>query len=248
MFTGIVEEIGTVESLVHQDDGEVRIAVRGELAVSDARCGDSIAVDGVCLTVTELTGDGGFVVEAVPETLRRTTLGRLVPGTRVNLERSLRADTRLGGHLVQGHVDGVAILSAKSDGGRWVDLTFSIDPQLSPFIAVKGAITVSGVSLTVTAVSDTSFSVSLIPATLQATTLGRLALGDPVNIEIDVLARYVARLLETSSSGGSQSQSSVFRTDQPHDGAAQGRNSQTTPHPSRRGLPHALRMAESEDL
>jgi riboflavin synthase len=201
MFTGIVEEIGTLESLTTLPGGEARLQLRGPLAASDAQLGDSIAVDGVCLTVVELTGDGGFAVDAVPETLRRSSLGHLAPGARVNLERSLRADARLGGHIVQGHVDGVAALTARRDGGRWVDLTFRIDPALAPLIAEKGAITVSGVSLTVTAAAEDSFGVSLIPATLEATTLGGLAEGGTVNIEIDVLARYVARLRGAGLSG-----------------------------------------------
>lgn len=200
MFTGIVEEIGTLEALTALPGGEARLQVRGPLAASDARLGDSIAVDGVCLTVTGLTGDGGFTVDAVPETLRRTTLRNAVPGSRVNLERSLRAGARLGGHIVQGHVDGVAALRSRRDGGRWADLVFTIDPALAPLIAEKGAITVSGVSLTVTTAGADTFGVSLIPATLESTTLGHLAEGGLVNIEVDVLARYVARLQQATPS------------------------------------------------
>lgn len=201
MFTGIVEEIGTLETLTPLPGGEARLQLRGPLAASDARLGDSIAVDGVCLTVINLTGDGGFAVDAVPETLRRTALRDAVPGSRVNLERALRADARLGGHIVQGHVDGVASLRSRRDGGRWVDLVFAIEPALAPLIAEKGAITVSGVSLTVTSAGDDSFGVSLIPATLEATTLGDLVEGGLVNIEVDVLARYVARLQQTGAIG-----------------------------------------------
>ncbi|MFE5776005.1 riboflavin synthase [Brachybacterium sp. NPDC056505] len=201
MFTGIVEEIGTLETLTPLPGGEARLQLRGPLAASDARLGDSIAVDGVCLTVVDLTGDRRFAVDAVPETLRRTALRDAAPGSRVNLERALRADARLGGHIVQGHVDGIASLRSRRDGGRWVDLVFSIDPALAPLIAEKGAITVSGVSLTVTSAGDDSFGVSLIPATLGATTLGDLAEGGLVNIEVDVLARYVARLQQTGAIG-----------------------------------------------
>lgn len=199
MFTGIVEELGILENLEPQPGGEARLRIRGRLAASDAQLGDSIAVDGVCLTVVELPGDGTFAVDAVPETLRRTTLGAAVPGTRVNLERALRADARLGGHIVQGHVDGVATLTDRRDGGRWVDLAFSVPDELAGLIAEKGSITVSGVSLTVTGVDRQSFGVSLIPATLAATNLGALVPGDRVNIEVDVLARYVARLQQFAS-------------------------------------------------
>ncbi|MGY5765426.1 riboflavin synthase [Brachybacterium sp. DNPG3] len=194
MFTGIVEEIGTLESITPQPTGEARLLVRGPLAASDARLGDSIAVDGVCLTVVDLPGDGTFAVDAVPETLRRTALGRREAGSRVNLERALRADARLGGHIVQGHVDGVGTLRSRTGSGRWEDLVIAHDGRLAPLIAEKGAITVSGVSLTVTEVADDAFGLSLIPATLEATTLGALGVGDEVNLEVDVLARYVARL------------------------------------------------------
>ena len=201
MFTGIVEEIGTLEALTRLPGGEARLLLRGPLAASDARLGDSIAVDGACLTVVDLTGDGGFAVEAVPETLRRTTLRNAAPGARVNLERALRADARLGGHIVQGHVDGVGVLRSRREGGRWLDLTFTMDPALAPLIAEKGAINVSGVSLTVTTAGPDSFGVSLIPQTLASTTLGNLAEGGLVNIEVDVLARYVARLHQIGAVG-----------------------------------------------
>lgn len=193
MFTGIVEEVGVV--LASEDGARLRIS--GPLAASDAGHGDSIAVSGVCLTVTELPGDGSFAVDVMPETLRRTALGGLRPGDRVNLERSLRADTRLGGHVVQGHVDGVGTVLARDPGERWDTVRIGLDRGLARFVAEKGAITVSGVSLTVTAVGDDWFEVGLIPTTLAETTLGELAVGAPVNLEVDVLAKYVARLLET---------------------------------------------------
>ncbi|WP_054952945.1 riboflavin synthase [Flaviflexus massiliensis] len=201
MFTGLVEEVGTVREVSPQGGGETRLRIEGPLVASDAGLGDSIAVNGVCLTVVDLPGEGTFVVEAVPETLSRTTVGVLVPGSTVNLERALRADARLGGHFVQGHVDGVGKLLARTDGGRWQDLTFQLPLSLSPLVAEKGSIAVSGVSLTVTKVTRESFSVSLIPATLESTTLCDLSEGDLVNLEVDVLARYMARLLETGSAG-----------------------------------------------
>lgn len=206
MFTGLVEEIGTLESITPQPDGEARLVLHGPLAASDAQLGDSIAVDGVCLTVVELHGEGRFAVDAVPETLRRSTLADARPGDHVNLERSVRADARLGGHIVQGHVDGVGRLLSISDGGRWVDLSISVAPVLAPLIAEKGSITVSGVSLTVTQVSapgarDASFGISLIPATLEATTLGQIEPGDEVNLEVDVIARYVSRLQASGLAG-----------------------------------------------
>lgn len=200
MFTGIIEEIGTLDDVVRQSGEEARLCINGPLVSSDAQPGDSIAVDGVCLTVVDVPGDGSFAVDAVPETLRLTTLGRAAVGTRVNLERATRADSRLGGHIVQGHVDGMGRLISRRSGGRWVDLTFGCSSELAPLIARKGSITVSGVSLTVTMVCEDGFGVSLIPTTLSSTNLDTLAEGDSVNLEVDVLARYVARLLESKTS------------------------------------------------
>lgn len=206
MFTGIVEELGTVVALEHPggDDGpagptagpatDAVLTVAGTLATSDARPGDSIAVDGVCLTVTSVA-DGAFVAEMMPETLSRTSLGSLVPGARVNLERALPADGRLGGHVVQGHVDGVATLTGRTPGPRWDDLAFAAPAGLTRYVAEKGSVALSGVSLTVTWVTDGGFGVSLIPTTLGATTLGGLVPGDVVNVEVDVLAKYVERLM-----------------------------------------------------
>ncbi|MEV0891063.1 riboflavin synthase [Promicromonospora sp. NPDC050262] len=208
MFTGIVEELGSVVALVRPDGPaaadpvavapDAVLTVAGPLATSDARPGDSIAVDGVCLTVTSVA-DGAFVAEVMPETLRRTSLGGLVPGARVNLERALPANGRLGGHVVQGHVDGVATLVRRTPGPRWDDLEFSAPAALTRYVAEKGSVALSGVSLTVTWVSDDGFGVSLIPTTLAATTLGGLAPGDPVNVEVDVLAKYVERLLASGA-------------------------------------------------
>jgi riboflavin synthase len=197
MFTGIIEELGSVVALVRPDgdDGaDAVVTVAGPLAASDARPGDSIAVDGVCLTVVSVA-DGSFVAEIMPESLRRSSLGGLVPGSVVNLERALPANGRLGGHVVQGHVDGIATLVRRTPGPRWDDLEFSAPATLTRYVAEKGSIALAGVSLTVTWVSDGGFGVSLIPTTLAATTLGRLVPGDVVNVEVDVLAKYVERLL-----------------------------------------------------
>ncbi|UKJ64750.1 riboflavin synthase [Cellulosimicrobium cellulans] len=204
MFTGIVEEIGKVRDIGFPGgEGEDAVlTVEGPRATSDAALGDSIAVNGVCLTVTSLGGDGSFTADVMPESLRRTALGDLVAGSPVNLERAVRADARLGGHVVQGHVDGVGTLVSRAPGERWDDLVFSAPAGLTRYIAEKGSIAVSGVSLTVTHVDDETFGVSLIPTTLEATILGGLAPGDRVNLEVDVLAKYVERLLLSGSGAG----------------------------------------------
>ncbi|RMI05115.1 riboflavin synthase [Cellulomonas triticagri] len=200
MFTGIVEEVGAVVALdLAADDGDARVTVRGPLVVSDARLGDSIAVAGVCLTVADLPGDGTFVADVMPESLRRTALGDLAPGSRVNLERAVRADARLGGHVVQGHVDGVGTVRRREPGPRWDEVEIALDPALARYVAEKGSVAVAGVSLTVTAVGPDWFGISLIPTTLAATTLGDAAVGTRVNLEVDVLAKYVERLLATGS-------------------------------------------------
>lgn len=202
MFTGIIEELGSVVALDRPDGDEgadAVVTVAGPLAASDARPGDSIAVDGVCLTVVSVA-DGSFVAEIMPESLRRSSLGGLVPGSVVNLERALPANGRLGGHVVQGHVDGIATLVRRTPGPRWDDLEFSAPAALTRYVAEKGSIALAGVSLTVTWVSDGGFGVSLIPTTLAATTLGRLVPGDVVNVEVDVLAKYVERLLAAGAS------------------------------------------------
>ncbi len=196
MFTGIVEEIGTVVALDRPDGGaDARLTVAGRLVTSDAKAGDSIAVAGVCLTVTDLPGDGTFTADVMPETLSRSTLGGLAPGVAVNLERALAVGGRYGGHVVQGHVDGVGVVRARTAGPRWEDVTVGLDPTLARYVAEKGSIAVSGVSLTVTWVGDDEFGVSLIPTTLAATTLGDAAPGAAVNLEVDVLAKYTERLL-----------------------------------------------------
>lgn len=194
MFTGIVEELGTVVAI--EDLGsDARLRVRGPLVTSDAHLGDSIAVDGVCLTVSELPGDGTFAADVMPESLRRTALGTLVPGAPVNLERALAVGGRYGGHVVQGHVDGVGAILRRDPGERWDEVEVAVPAPLARYVAEKGSIAVSGVSLTVTHVGDESFGVSLIPTTLEHTTLGGLSVGSPVNLEVDVLAKYAERLL-----------------------------------------------------
>jgi riboflavin synthase len=194
VFTGIVEEQGTVESIVDLGDA-ARLVVRGPVVTSDAQPGDSIAVNGVCLTVVDLE-DGTFSADVMLETLRRSSLGALTVGSPVNLERAARVDSRLGGHIVQGHVDGVAVVLDVTPTEHWTTVSFALPSGLSRYLVEKGSVCVDGVSLTVVAVDDATFSVSLIPTTLQHTTLGTRQAGQPVNIEVDVLAKYVERLLE----------------------------------------------------
>lgn len=186
MFTGIVEELGEVVEATG-----TRLAVRGPLVTSDAAHGDSIAVDGCCLTVASLDGDV-FTADVLAETLRRTSLGALAPGDRVNLERPMALGARLGGHLVQGHVDATAPILDRA--GEVVRI--GLPAELARYLVPKGSITVDGVSLTVVEVADGSFTVSLIPTTMDLTTLGRKGIGDPVNLEADVVAKYVERMLE----------------------------------------------------
>lgn len=200
MFTGIVEELGTLESVDRMGDS-ARLRIRGPLVTSDAGHGDSIAVNGVCLTVTEHTPGGTFDADVMAETLDRTALGALAPGDRVNLERAMRADARFGGHIVQGHVDGTGHLLSRVEHDHWQVVRISLPADLERYVVEKGSITVSGTSLTVSAVSDQGepepwFEVSLIPTTLEATVLGSLASDGPVNLEVDVLAKYVERLLD----------------------------------------------------
>lgn len=193
MFTGIVEELGQV--VAHQPG---RLTVRGPLVTSDARLGDSIAVNGVCLTVAEQEGDT-FTADVMPETLRRTTLGELRPGDPVNLERAATPTTRLGGHLVQGHVDGVGTIRSRVPGQRWERVRVGMPAGLTRYVVEKGSVAVDGVSLTVTAVADDWFEVSLIPTTLRLTTLGNRAVGEQVNVEVDVIAKYVEKLTGAGS-------------------------------------------------
>ena len=201
MFTGIVEEIGEVLA-VRESADVVVFTVRGRTVTADTRHGDSIAVNGVCLTVVDPDGstDDTFTVELMPETLKRSSLAAVTAGARVNLERAVPVGGRLGGHIVQGHVDGVATLLSRTPGERTDELRFSLAPDLARYVVEKGSITVDGVSLTVAGVSDDSFTVALIPTTLSHTTLGFLRPGDTVNVEVDVVAKYVERL--TAGYGG----------------------------------------------
>jgi riboflavin synthase len=194
MFTGIVEELGVVTALVDRGDA-VRLSVRGPEVVGDARLGDSLAVNGCCLTVAE-RGEDWFTADVMRETLTRTSLGALAEGDRVNLERAVTATSRLGGHIVQGHVDGTAALLSRTPSEHWEVLEVALPAELARYLVPKGSITVDGVSLTVVAVHDGSFTVSLIPETLARTTLGLKRPGDPVNLEVDVIAKYVERLLD----------------------------------------------------
>ncbi|WP_286958829.1 MULTISPECIES: riboflavin synthase [Arsenicicoccus] len=193
MFTGIVEELGSVEAVELGADSAV-LTVRGPLVVSDATHGASIAVNGVCLTVVA-HDEATFSVDVMRETLDRSSLGALQAGSPVNLERAMPAGGRFGGHVVQGHVDGTATIVRREPGDRWEVVTFSLPPELSRYVVEKGSITVDGISLTVSAVDDATFAVSLIPTTLELTTLGRKQVGDPVNLEVDVIAKYVERLM-----------------------------------------------------
>lgn len=198
MFTGIVEEIGEVSALRQDgDDAVVRIEAPG--VVADVVHGASIAVDGVCLTVVEHDA-AGFTADVMGETLQRSTLGALAPGSKVNLERAMRAGGRLDGHIVQGHVDGVGSLVSRTTHERWEVLRFAIPASLAPYVVEKGSIAIGGVSLTVSAVSEPGaaepwLEVSLIPTTLELTVLGGLREQDRVNLEVDVLAKYVERAL-----------------------------------------------------
>lgn len=192
MFTGIVEELGEVVALDHQADS-ARLTVRAPGVTADAVAGASMAVNGVCLTVVDLA-TGVFTADVMRETLSRSSLGELTVGSRVNLERAVRASDRLGGHIVQGHVDGVGTVIDRRVGDGWETMRISLPEGLSRYVVEKGSIAIDGVSLTVSAVADGWFEVSLIPTTLALTTLGRHGVGEPVNVEVDVIAKYVERL------------------------------------------------------
>ena len=194
MFTGLVEEIGVVEELEQLDDA-VRIAVRAPKVTEDAAPGDSIAVDGVCLTVVDNV-DGSFTADVMRETLDRSRLGTYRAGSRVNLERALAAGQRMGGHIVQGHVDGVAEVVSRTPSEHWEVVRFTLPERLERYVVEKGSIAVNGTSLTVSAVGEGYFEVSLIPTTLRDTTAGALAPGDPVNLEVDIVAKYVEKMVQ----------------------------------------------------
>ncbi|MEV6927684.1 riboflavin synthase [Dactylosporangium sp. NPDC051485] len=193
MFTGIIEELGTVVAIDPLGDS-ARLAIRGATVTSDAAHGDSIAVNGVCLTVVD-NADGVFTADVMGETLVRSTLGALTPGSAVNLERAATVATRLGGHIVQGHVDGVGTILAREAGDQWETVTFALPEGLGRYVVEKGSITVDGISLTVVSVTDDTFSVGLIPTTLKLTTLGAKGVGGRVNLEVDIMAKYVEKLL-----------------------------------------------------
>jgi riboflavin synthase len=194
VFTGIVEELGELAAVARLPGDSARLTIRGRAVTSDARVGDSIAVNGVCLTVVGVDGDC-FTADVMKETLDRSTLGGLDAGAPVNLERAATLQTRLGGHLVQGHVDGAGRILARRPAEHWELVTVSLPPQLRRYVVPKGSIAVDGVSLTVVSVDDHAVTIGLIPTTLALTTLGRLEAGDAVNLEVDVLAKYVERLL-----------------------------------------------------
>ena len=206
MFTGIVEEVGTLVVRDDQADSAV-LRIRAAKVLGDVELGDSISVNGVCLTVTGVEGDV-WSTDVMAETLRRSSLGKVEAGARVNLERAVTPHTRLGGHLVQGHVDGVGHIVSRTPSVHWEVVRIALPAGLARYVVEKGSIAVDGVSLTVSGVSDAGsgdlaedpwFEVSLIPTTLRETTLGTRAPGDPVNLEVDVIAKYVERLLGARS-------------------------------------------------
>lgn len=198
MFTGIVEELGEIVEIEHPAADAARLFVHGPLVTTGTNPGDSIAVNGVCLTVVDV-GEGTFSADVMAETLRRSTLGQVHHGAAVNLERAVTPSTRLGGHVVQGHVDGTGTVISRMPGSQWEILRFRLPADLRRYLVPKGSITVDGVSLTVVEIGSDEegfwFSVSLIPTTLAATTLGIRRVGDQVNLEVDVMAKYVENLL-----------------------------------------------------
>jgi riboflavin synthase len=194
MFTGIVEELGEIVGTEDLGDS-ARLTIRGELVTTDARHGDSIAVNGVCLTVVEVLPQGRFTADVMAETLNRSSLAALSTGSPVNLERAAAVNGRLGGHIVQGHVDGTGSVISRTPSQHWEVVRLALPQALSRYVVEKGSITVDGVSLTVSAVAEDWFEVSLIPTTLGMTTLGSAPVGTPVNLEVDVIAKYVERLL-----------------------------------------------------
>jgi riboflavin synthase len=194
MFTGIIEELGDMVGWTATGDDSGLIAIRGKTVVDDLKHGDSISVNGVCLTAVEISAEG-FTADVMGETLRRSSLGELKPGDPVNLERAARLDSRLGGHLVQGHVDGVARIIAREPAEQWTTVRFELPAAIRRYVVEKGSITVDGVSLTVMEAGDDTFAVGLIPTTLGLTTLGHKQVGDLVNLEVDIIAKYVERLL-----------------------------------------------------
>lgn len=196
MFTGIIEEIGQVKT-VRRGGRSAVLEISAPLITAGLNIGDSVAVNGVCLTATAIS-NGDFSADAMPETLRRTTLGGLAPGSRVNLERAMAADGRFGGHIVSGHIDGTARLIALRRDDNAVCCEFAAEPQLLRYIIEKGSVCIDGVSLTVARLTNGGFAVSLIPHTAANTTLGQYRVGDMVNLECDIIGKYVERLLSTA--------------------------------------------------
>ena len=207
MFTGIIEETGTVRSITSRSAG-IALCVNADKMLEGTVVGDSIAVNGVCLTVTSLS-DRSFTADVMPETVRRTSLARLIPGAKVNLERAMLPTGRLGGHIVSGHVDGCGRVDSIVRDGIANRVTISLEPSLLKYIAQKGSVTVDGVSLTVVAADDRTFAVSLIPQTRAVTTLGELKTGSLVNVEVDLLARYTERLLTAGLTQKEEKKSSL---------------------------------------
>jgi riboflavin synthase len=193
VFTGIVEDLGEIVAVEEQVDAK-RITIRSAVVTDDAKAGDSIAVNGVCLTVTKVTNDT-FTADVMRETLDRSSLSKAHANDRVNLERSVKLSDRLGGHLVQGHVDATGVIESRTVQQHWEVVRITLPPGIGRYVVEKGSITVDGTSLTVTEVTDDHFEVSLIPETLRRTTLGRKQRGDLVNLEVDVIAKYVERLV-----------------------------------------------------
>ena len=195
MFTGIIEELGSVVAIEEQPDAK-RITFSGPIVTSDVSRGDSIAVNGACLTAVEIT-DSTFTADVMHETLRLTSLGSLVVGSPVNLERAMNASTRFGGHQVLGHVDGVGTIVSRKPSDNWDWVTIQIPTSLMKYVVLKGSITIDGISLTVNEVTSDTVSFSLIPETLRLTTLGSKAVGDLVNVEADIMAKHIEKLMES---------------------------------------------------
>jgi riboflavin synthase len=197
VFTGIVEELGEVVGKEDLGDS-ARLVIRGPVVTADARHGDSIAVNGVCLTVVDVLADAAFSADVIGETLNRSSLRGIGVGSQVNLERAAAVNSRLGGHIVQGHVDGTGHVIARTPSEHWVVVRIALPMKLSRYVVEKGSITVDGVSLTVSGLGHDWFEVSLIPTTLDLTTLGRAEVGTHVNLEVDIIAKYVERLMNQS--------------------------------------------------
>ena len=197
MFTGIIEELGTVASIEVLPDS-IRLAIKGDLVRQDLSQGESISVNGVCLTAAEITSDG-FIADVMLETLNRSSLSGISQGESVNLERAMSGAGRFGGHVVQGHVDGVAEIISREPSANWEVVRVRIPAELSKYVVHKGSITFDGVSLTVNDISDNTVSLSLIPETLRLTTLGTKQVGDKLNVEADILAKHIEKLIEARS-------------------------------------------------